>query len=489
MLVKAEGDGLKTVDQLKTLRAEAEAARKAVREIQIDREAGDELRRQFADRLVNATKRIDTLAQERDAARKESAEVPKRLGEMQKQLDKAVKEKGDLSTKLARVEGELKQVSLERDNALQQVAKMKEAQKRVDELIASNTTLMAKLEDAQKTITRLNREGVQREDEIALLKKDVNTANKQLAEAKKQSATYQQEMGDLQNELETQAKALAQVKTNTTTTVAERKKLQQENDILRGIVVRQQKEQAIRDGKRKLVLTELGKLELDSKALVSQIEYLTSPVVKLTAKERKLFKQPLIEITDAEVSLATPKEGSPEEGDAPAEQPVAEAKPATSEAPPPVASEEPAPFSPLVDAAPVIDTKSKGVDAERATETTPKVDTALPLEKPLIAELAPATETKSIAETNAPVEEVAEPPSTETKSFLSNWPVPKRRVCFPQARRPNDGNGSSSQEPRGENRRWRGGSRGDDKHVRRCSGRSAGTRAPRQRSFRARQLS
>jgi seryl-tRNA synthetase len=117
---------------------------------------------------------------------------------------------------------------------------------------------------------------VKKDEEIASLKKEVGTVKTQLAQAKKQSTDYQQQMSELQTQLDNQAKELAQVKTTTATNVAERKKLQQENDILRGIVIRQQKEQAVRDGKRKLVLSELSKLELNSKALVAQIEYLAS---------------------------------------------------------------------------------------------------------------------------------------------------------------------------------------------------------------------
>jgi Tfp pilus assembly protein PilF len=339
-LMRAETDVAKNSESIKALRAEAEAARKAVREIQMDREAGEELRHQFADRLASAGKRIEALAQERDATRKESADMPKKLAEMQKQIDKVLKEKGDVSTKLAKVETRLQEVTEERDQALIQVAKMKEAQKQVDKLIADNTALMAKLDTAEATITRFKSEGVKKDEEIASLKKEVGTVKTQLAQAKKQSADYQQQMSELQTQLDTQAKDLAQVKTNGATSLAERKKLQQENDILRGIVIRQQKEQAVRDGKRKLVLSELSKLELNSKALVAQIEYLASPVVKLTAKERKLFKQPLMEISDAEISLATAKEGgaSEESADSTTAAATAETKPANSEATSPTAN-------------------------------------------------------------------------------------------------------------------------------------------------------
>jgi chromosome segregation ATPase len=70
-LVKAEGDGVKTADELKGLRAEAEAARKAVRDIQIDRrQAMPSCGARCRIELPSYTKRIDSLGQDRDAARK-----------------------------------------------------------------------------------------------------------------------------------------------------------------------------------------------------------------------------------------------------------------------------------------------------------------------------------------------------------------------------------------------------------------------------------
>jgi len=139
----------------------------------------------------------------------------------------------------------------------------------------------------------------------------------QLLATQKQSTQYQQQMADLQTKLETQAKDFTKLRADTATSAAERKKLQEENDVLRGIVVRQMKAEARRSETKKMVLTELAKLDLQSKSLLQQVDYLGQPVVKLTEKERRLFKQPLIEISDAEVSLAAPKESAGDEAAAP----------------------------------------------------------------------------------------------------------------------------------------------------------------------------
>ena len=85
-----------------------------------------------------------------------------------------------------------------------------------------------------------------------------------------------------------------------------------ENDLLRGIVLRQLKEQARRSEAKKLVMAELSKMQVQSDTLLQQINYLGQPITKLTPQEKALFKDPEIEIADAEesamaLSVAAPK--------------------------------------------------------------------------------------------------------------------------------------------------------------------------------------
>lgn len=386
-LMGAEREGATSSEASKKARAELAAARKELQQARIEREAAEEVRQQTADRLKSANARLAATAQERDVATKASADVPGKIAAMQKQLDSVLNEKADLNTRLGKVEQQLATVTAERDGALAQIGKMKEAQKQVDKLITDNTALMAKLSEAEKTISNFKVEGVKKEEEIAGLKKEVTSVRKQLAEAQKESAGYQIKMGDLQTKLEAQSKELTLAKTDASTSVAERKKLQDENGVLRGIVVRQMKEQARRDQTRKLVLGELGRLEIKSKALIGQIEYLSEPVVKLTAKERKLFKQPQIEISEAEISIAAPKEeptvATTTAGDetvalTPNEKPVEEATPtapeqSTAEATPmPVTQTEVPEPTPAVPVPPPV----SDVASSTPLRTTPPIELA-----------------------------------------------------------------------------------------------------------------
>ena len=51
----------------------------------------------------------------------------------------------------------------------------------------------------------------------------------------------------------------------------------------------------------------MAELEINSKTLLKQIDLLSQPVVKLTEKERALFKNPELQVTETEISLAVPR--------------------------------------------------------------------------------------------------------------------------------------------------------------------------------------
>src|SRR4029434_4412333 len=115
---------------------------------------------------------------------------------------------------------------------------MKEANKNLEKLAAENATLLTKLTDAEKQIAQLKAEGVEKDKTIVALNKDLTATRTQLADVQKESADFQVQMTKLRQQLETQNKDLLQAKTDATTTVAERKKMVEENELLRGIVMR-----------------------------------------------------------------------------------------------------------------------------------------------------------------------------------------------------------------------------------------------------------
>ncbi len=405
-LLKGSSEGRLDTEKLKALQTEYSEAKRQLRDLKIETEADIEYRKQLDDRFKVALNKIGALTQERDAANKAGAEAPGKIQAIQKQLDLTKKEKDDLATKLQKTEVQLTTVTQQRDDALTQVAKLKDAQKQVDKLVADNASLMAKLSEAEKSVTQFKTEGAQKDKEIAALRNEVGTVKEQLAQAKKESADYQRQMADLQSKLEESGKQLAMAKADNAIGAAERKKIVEENSILRGVVLRQMKEEAIRGKTRKVVLAELANLEINSKTLLKQIEFLSQPVVTLSESERALFKKPELQISDTEISLAMPRAE-----DVPL--------PPSTEPAPPVASKSPEPGStleakPVPAATPASATQAK---ASPSGKRTAEAKATPPKSTPPKTEIAKTTASRT-PEPSKPVEQPALP-LPEPKPALS----------------------------------------------------------------------
>ena len=62
---------------------------------------------------------------------------------------------------------------------------------------------------------------------------------------------------------------------------------------LRGIILRQIKEQTKRDEAKKLIEQEIGTLNVNSEVIIQQLAVLGAPVLHLTPEERSVFKDPV----------------------------------------------------------------------------------------------------------------------------------------------------------------------------------------------------
>ncbi len=320
-LLKAQTEIKVDAEKIKALQTEAAEAKRVVKNARIEQDAEAEFHRQLSDRLKAAQAKIAKVTGERDALELAGREAPKKIQQLEQQLEKANTEKKDLNGKLAETKAQLLTMTGQRDDAMKQLSQLKEASKNVDKLMSENASLMAKLADTEKAVANFKAEGEEKDKQIAALKREVGSVKEQLAMARTESANYQRQMGDLQAKLEDQGRQLSQVKADNAAGTAERKKMQVENDILRGIVLRQQKQEAVRAATKKLVLGELAKLDINSATLLKEIDFLSQPVVKLTPKEMDLFKKPSLQVSNDEISANLPKSGEPDA--LPAADPVA----------------------------------------------------------------------------------------------------------------------------------------------------------------------
>ena len=290
-LLKAQSEVKVDADKVRALQLEVSEARKIARAAKLNDEVDRELRRQYEDRLKAAQVKFEAMKTRSRELETASKDAPTRVKELEQQLAKVQAENKELKGKLTTV--------------TEQLTELRESAKNVDKLVTDNAALMAKLSEAQKQITNFKAEGEEKDKQIAALKQEVVTVKEQLVKARAESAGFQKQMGDMQARLEAQGRELTQVKTD-------QGKLKEENLILRGIVLRQQKQEAQRAATKKLVLGELAKLEINSKTLLKQIDFLGQPVVTLTDKEKNLFKKGSIDIPNEEISAPiTPPEPAP----------------------------------------------------------------------------------------------------------------------------------------------------------------------------------
>jgi len=362
--------------QLKSQLAQAEEAYKnEVADKTRDSEGQKQLKDEVA-RLQNALK--DAQA-ERDVEEETNEDLNQRLKGTKSERDVAIKQ---------------------RDEAVDSLNKAKDAQQQVEKLMTENSALMQKLNDAEKTIAQFNSDAPTKDALIASLKKEVGDTKDQLAAALKQGQENQNSMNDLQTQLESATTELSQIKAGTVAS-DDRKKLTDENELLRGIVMRERKEEAHRDQEKKLVLAELEKLHVQSNALVDKINYLGQPVVKLTEQERSLFKQPQIAISDQDISIAVEKpEASPSPMPSATAAPTSTPAPSPSAAPANTPTPPPAPApsaSPAPMAAPAPSASAAPTSAEAKPDTsgaTPHVETSLtpPVPAELVADANGAKE-------------------------------------------------------------------------------------------------
>ena len=97
-------------------------------------------------------------------------------------------------------------------------------------------------------------------------------------------------------------------------TAAEAQLIQQENEVLRGIIMRQIKEQARREQAYRLAQEEMDRLEIRSDTLNDKINELAKPTLELSAAEQEMLKRPVVTVLEAsagtisaQVELLKPK--------------------------------------------------------------------------------------------------------------------------------------------------------------------------------------
>lgn len=205
----------------------------------------------------------------------------KQLTEMTMKLDQAEKQRDEFKTKLLGLEAE--------NNSLKKRPPVPENMK---DLVAENDKLRADLESTRKQVEGLKADATRKDSEIAQLKGQLTKIQGELVTLRKENAAYESQVADLTLQL----KKIRDVASDPKKASAEESpQIMAENQLLRGIILRQLRQQARQQQQKTLVIEEIKKTENASKDLIDQVELLGSERMTLSEDEQKLFTTPQLQ--------------------------------------------------------------------------------------------------------------------------------------------------------------------------------------------------
>ena len=187
-----------------------------------------------------------------------------RLKEVEALLAAATAEAKRHAEDLAAVTAERDQIRSERDQLAARLASMEKS----PDLTQTNERLEKELNEARRQLAELTSAREQDATSIQALRTKLENVEGELSAVRKENADFRDRMAQLEKSL---SEAQSALETATNTTDAE---LAEENRTLKSIVVRQLRLQSYRSRARKLLLSELAKLEINSKAMLQYIDQL-----------------------------------------------------------------------------------------------------------------------------------------------------------------------------------------------------------------------
>ena len=239
-------------------------------------------------------------------------------------LDKALQEKEQA---LADAKGEANKLRADLSVANQKITDLQNQ---------NNATGDDRLRQLQDQLADLSKKSSEKDKALADLQKEEQGLRSELSAAQQKVSVLQgkdgeanKQLKDLQDRLSSKESELTQLRKKKGKALAVQKS-DEENTLLRGIILREVKEEARKAQARRLMDEEMKRLNIQSQTLSEQISVLSSPTVQLTPEERSLFKEGQLEIMDGspekmEASISAPISGvSQEPGKQAANQPPQE---------------------------------------------------------------------------------------------------------------------------------------------------------------------
>jgi len=252
---------------------------------------------------------------EQEKKRTDSKEAARLLMESEKKTAEAAKvlaQNKELLKQLAAAEvqiqdfGSLQQanaglLNTNEDLSRSLAAKDAELESAKRELAAAPTKeLEQKLAEAEKRAAESQTAQTEKEAEVKRMQTELSSAGDRLFSLRADLVAKDTRITDLEKQLDTTTGELAKLKLSGT---AGNDQALAENEVLRGAILRQIREQARKDQAKRLIDEEISRLQITSDSLSQQLKILAEPF-QLSEAEKKMFRMP--------VDLASGEDASPE---------------------------------------------------------------------------------------------------------------------------------------------------------------------------------
>lgn len=285
-------------------REEMEKLAAAAKDLEAALAAANAEKEDLSGKVAESTKQLEELTARAETAETRAKELETERDAAVKQAEEAKGEVQSLTAKVTELEEEKTQLVAARDQAQQEAAEAKTALEKSADLIEANKQLEQKLAEAAQQIEGMTSDAAAKEEVITGLNADLDKVRAELAAAQTKLKDDRARFDQLQlvndqllKEYDEVTGALAAVKLGDVT-AAEAKLIQQENEVLRGIIMRQIKEQARREQAYRLAQEEMERLEIRSDTLNDRINQLAKPTLELTEAEQEMLKRPVVTVLE-----------------------------------------------------------------------------------------------------------------------------------------------------------------------------------------------
>ena len=265
-----------------------------------DNEALVEENQRLIDKLENASKYIASadsgrkvleedrrkIAKQRD----EAAARTKKIKDNTAALEKLTKEKEDMQAQFSKDKKELET----------KLAHATDSEK-LDKLAAENKDLADRLAETEKKLADAAAKPEENEKALASLRSEINSLNDRLLASQAEISKRDDQIKSLATQLDQASGETARLKLNPQPT-ADEKRTMVENDLLRGIILRQIKEQTERDAARTGLEKEIQNLQIKSDTISKELAVLSRPAFQLSNDEKLLFKEPIAALSEPDSS-------------------------------------------------------------------------------------------------------------------------------------------------------------------------------------------